>query len=345
MKLTGKEVGLLNRTIEQWEEDEVIDTSTAKKLRETYDTDDDVKTLTFYAFFAAISCALLAFIALVLDEKWLERLRQYFAFSTLTIVLLFAVISVLLTIYLRRRKKKYVNAVWANETTAILLGLSTCVSVTYFGKGLSLNTSAYYWLLLAASIALGAEAVLLKSRVLWVGMLIAFVGWFTTFSMADETSFFLGMNMPLRLFVMSLFLLLSYYLLKRWKGFSAFESLHYYLVWLIVFTTAWGCSIYGNYSLTEWFKFKQEKIIFWAIGFTFFLVSLLLYALKSGDKRLRDLTLIFLIIDIYTRFFEYFWDRTNKGIFFIFLALSFWLIGKQLDRWRKKQEEKRRILE
>jgi len=48
------------------------------------------------------------------------------------------------------------------------------------------------------------------------------------------------------------------------------------------------------------------------------------------------MALLFLLLNLYTRYFEYFWDVTNKGIFFTILALSFWLIGKKLEQYRRK---------
>jgi len=48
------------------------------------------------------------------------------------------------------------------------------------------------------------------------------------------------------------------------------------------------------------------------------------------------LGLVFFLVNIYTRYFEYFWDRTNKGIFFAILALSFWFVGKKAEQLRNR---------
>ena len=39
-----------------------------------------------------------------------------------------------------------------------------------------------------------------------------------------------------------------------------------------------------------------------------------------------------MLINIYTRYFEYFWDVTDKALFFIILGLSFWLIGRKAEK-------------
>ncbi|MBL4678753.1 MAG: hypothetical protein JKY70_21555, partial [Mucilaginibacter sp.] len=39
----------------------------------------------------------------------------------------------------------------------------------------------------------------------------------------------------------------------------------------------------------------------------------------------------------YTKYFEYFWESTNKTIFFAILALSFWLVGRKAEKiWNVK---------
>ena len=43
----------------------------------------------------------------------------------------------------------------------------------------------------------------------------------------------------------------------------------------------------------------------------------------------RGFGLTFLFINLYTRFFEHFWDHMHKAIFFALLAVSFWCLGTQ----------------
>lgn len=35
---------------------------------------------------------------------------------------------------------------------------------------------------------------------------------------------------------------------------------------------------------------------------------------------------------LYTKYFEYFWINTNKFIFFVILALSFYLLGAKAEK-------------
>lgn len=340
MKLNQKEASLLDKAIEKWEDDELIDGQTAEKLRASYESHEgDYKAFTFYAFIAAVSCALLAFGALVLDEKWIERMRRYFAFSELTIGILFSACTVLLVWYIRKRKQKYIDASWANESLCILLGLSASVAIAYFGKGFSVDSDHYYWLIFATGIVLGVLAYIVQSRLLWVVMLLTFGGWWAAYTEAaaiNNSAYFWGMNMPLRLTLYGLVTLGIAYLIPRVKRLAEFATVSYFAGWILFLVAAWGLSVSGNYSFQEWTTFRQSRVLPWAIAYTVLLTGLLVYAFKRKENPLRDMALLFLLLNLYTRYFEYFWDVTNKGIFFTILAFSFWFMGRKLEQYRRK---------
>lgn len=337
MKLNAKEVQLLDSVLDHWEANEYLDENKVAQLKSSYQSESgDYRTLSFFAFFAAISCALLAFGALVLDEKWIERMRTYFSFSEFTIALLFGGLSILLVWYIKKRKQKYINTTWANESLSVLLGLSICVMVAYFGKGIGSSKDAYYWLILAAGGFLGLSSYLVSSRVLWLSMIVALSAWFASFSYELGHPYWLGMTMPLRLFVWATLLLFGFYCLPQKRWWAPLRSPTYFIVWIMFLTAAWGLSIFGNIAMDRWLNLRQVYVLPYAIGNTMLLATLLWWSIKQSDRRLRDMVLLFFILNIYTRYFEYFWDRTNKGIFFAILALSFWLTGRRLELWRKR---------
>jgi hypothetical protein len=46
----------------------------------------------------------------------------------------------------------------------------------------------------------------------------------------------------------------------------------------------------------------------------------------------RGFGITFIFINLYTRFFEYFWEGTHKAIFFAILAISFWYLGSRAEK-------------
>jgi hypothetical protein len=60
----------------------------------------------------------------------------------------------------------------------------------------------------------------------------------------------------------------------------------------------------------------------------------------------RGFGLTFLFINLYTRYFEYFWNTLHKAIFFALLAISFWFIGSRAEKiWNISMPRRRTSVE
>jgi len=100
----------------------------------------------------------------------------------------------------------------------------------------------------------------------------------------------------------------------------------------------WLLSIFGNYgSIDNWLHIKQISLFYWGIISAVVAGGFLFFGLKTQDVIAREFGITFLLIFIYTKYFEYFWEHTDKTIFFAILGLSFWLIGRKAERiWNFK---------
>lgn len=339
MRVNKKEAALLQKAIDQWQKDNIIDETTGEKLKHSVSAyRDDFDSLTFYAFVAAISCTILAFGALVLDEKWIERMRRFFEFSELVISLIFIGITIFLVWVLKRRKRKYPYTSLANESFSILIALSAGVAIAYLSKSFVISPYYYGLVIFSGGIIYGVIGRYLNSKILWICMLAAIVGaWgVQTYAWSGDAmkSYFLGMNYPLRMTIFGAAFLLAAYLLKN--RLSQYYKETFYFGWIFFLFSAWILSISGNLDYDVWAAIRQGKLFMWAIGFTLLMIALVVYAFKLKDELFRDIVILFFLLNIYTRYFEYFWDRTNKGLFFALLALSFWLIGRKAEQMRRK---------
>lgn len=340
MELDKKEAHLLDRVIALWQQSALIDEEKAKQLQDTYTRrESNLGTLAIYAFIAALSCGLLAFGSLVLDEKWIELLRKQFGVSEVIVSIIFLLLTFLLTYWVKRRKQRYPEAGIANESFLITVVMSFGVAMVYLGRSLGYSGEHYIWLILLAAIGYGALAFYLKSPLLWVVMIIALAGFWgaATYEWQDKADYFLGMNYPLRMSLFGILVVLAAFALKRLPALGYVQQTSLVTGWLLLLIAAWTLSIFGNYSSYEaWSAIRQGRLWPWALAYTILLIAVLWYAVRQKDDTLRDIILIFFLVNIYTRYFEYFWDRTNKGLFFALLAVSFWWLGKKAERWRKQ---------
>jgi predicted membrane protein len=84
--------------------------------------------------------------------------------------------------------------------------------------------------------------------------------------------------------------------------------------------------------MTAWNKASQLELFHWALLFGAVAILAVWYGLKFDDQVTRGFGLTFLFINLYTRFFEFFWDTIHKALFFAILAASFWLLGSRAEK-------------
>ncbi len=110
---------------------------------------------------------------------------------------------------------------------------------------------------------------------------------------------------------------------------------------LYLFIALWIMSIFGNYgSITDWHAVKQYELLHWALLFGAVALASIWYGIRHDDGVSRGFGLTFLFINLYTRYFEYFWNFTHKAVFFAVLAVSFWFLGTKAERiWNLKGVE------
>jgi len=343
MEVEKREAEVIEKAIQAWRAEGVIDEVAAQKLtKHVRVKDSNANVLSLYAFISAVSCGLLAFGALVMDEKWIELLRRRFGFSEILVGVCFAIITLLFVYFSKKRIKKNVYSPAANETFNITIILSLIVTLAYFGRSIGYQNGNYAPLLLVAASAFGIAAWYLRSQLLWATMLVALAGWWgaQTYYWSGDADYVMGMNYPLRFTIFGVSLVLASFAVQHIKALQHFAKVTQVIAWVLFLTAAWTLSIFGNNgSFEEWQRIRQGKFWFWAMSFSLMLIGLIFYAFRKRDDFLRDVCLVFFLLNIYTRYFEYFWDKTNKGLFFAILAFSFWGVGRMAERWRKKQLE------
>lgn len=347
MELDKIQAKVVNEAIQFWEEDNKITPELAKELRASYTLrNSNADAISSYALISAISCGLLAFGALVIDEKWIELLRKKWGFSETIVGIGFTLLALLFVILAKRRKSKSTGSSASNETYNITIVLTVGIAITYWTRSFSNFNGNYALPLLLAAATYAIIAVLLDSKLLWVVMLVALSGWWgaQTHYWSEGSFRFAGMNYPLRMTVFGLIIWCASWIVGRVKSLNFFANSTYTIGLFLFLVAAWTLSIFGNFDdLEGWKMIRQGHFWYWAVGFTALLAGLIIFAFRNKNDTLRDMALIFFLLNIYTRYFEYFWDRTNKGIFFAVLAVSFWLVGRKAEQWRSKERSLEKI--
>ena len=336
MDVTKDEAAVIRKALAAWQEEGALDAATAKRLDEgLVMTRAARQQLGQYFLLISISCSLLAFGALFLDSKLLETFRRAFALSNWSIAALMAGLAATLFWYIRKRLRPTAELV--REFYFVLGGLAALTALVYICKEVGTGR-AYSGFLFAATVLLVALSLPFRSLALWLGALAAFASWAgAAMWVWSRDGLFLGMNIPMRFIPVGAIVFYAGYRLRR-NSKTDFAASHTRALGLgLLLLALWMTSIFGNYTdLSVWSEVRQTGMIGYAVLFALVAGGALLWGIRTDDPLLRDVGLVALLLNGYTRYFEYFWDAMNKGLFFLMLAVSFFLFGRWLGKERGK---------
>ncbi|MBR8535951.1 hypothetical protein KDU71_10315 [Carboxylicivirga sediminis] len=350
LSVSKKQGKVINEAIEHWHASDIIDDATRASLSGSVETRRfEWKKLAIYSFWISIVCVIISFSALVADELLMELIERFFTSSDVVLCLSFAAIASMLYLWAFMRQKRHPQKVFSNEFIVMIGILSTATAIAYLGKALDSGDGHFSVLFLIATIVYGCIGLLFPSKLVWVFAILSLGAWFGTETgyISGWGAYYLGMNYPLRFVVFGLALTALSFVFSRFKPLRPFQKSTYTLGLLYLFIALWILSIFGNYGdWDEWEQIKQISLFGWGLIFGLFAIAAIAYGLKFDDYTSRSFGITFLFINLYTKFFEYFWDATHKTIFFLILGFTFWLIGRNAEKiWNLEFLNKKEIKE
>lgn len=336
MQFNKKQGLFLTKTIQDWQAQGIISPETADTLSSSFKIRPfDWARLAKYSFWISIICAVIAVAAILLDAMLMELLQRLFHSSGLVPCIIFSILSVVTYILAFKRRKKFPEKTFSNEAIIFIGVLFTAVAVAFFGKFIDTGSGHYSLLFLLSTVIYAVIAFCFPSRLVWIFCLLSLGAWFGTETgyMSGSGAYFLGMNYPLRFILFGSVLVALSFAFKPRAFLNEFSHSTYVIGLLYLFIALWILSIFGNYSdLDTWREVPQYQLALWGVLFAAVALLTIFYGLKYDDATSRGFGITFLFINLYTRYFEYFWDHTHKAIFFIILAVSFWLIGRYAEK-------------
>ncbi len=336
LNLDKQEAEFLDQTISHWEADGLINPGTATQLRASYDVKQfDWRRLAQYSFWIALACGLIAVASLVIDDAIINLLQKLYDTPDIVISIIAAGLAAGFYYYGQKLKGKHPERLFSNEATIFAGVLFTAISIAFLGKALDNGSGHFSVLFLLSVLVYSILAFKFKSKLIWAFALISLGSWFGTETgyQTRWSDYFLGMNYPLRFVVFGSLLTAVGLFLEKSRRLPDFNTLTYIIGLFYLFISLWLLSIFGNFGdIEDWIKVKQTDLFYWGIISAGAALGFMIYGLKRKDAIAREFGITFLLINIYTRYFEYLWDITDKAVFFGILAISFWLIGRKAEK-------------
>lgn len=337
MQLSKKEARTVENVIGTWVSEKVITQELSETLLNSYQVAHfDWKRVAKYSFWLAICCIIISISAALADEWLIALIERIFNAPDIVKCISLASISAGLYYLGIRRKRGNPEKVYSNEAIFFLGVATTAAAIAYFGRVIDTGSGHFSLLLLLASIVYGLLGLWFPSKLVWVFSLLSLGGWIgaETGYASGWGAYYLGMNYPLRFVLFGLVLIIaSAYIFKQWSNRADFLSPSKVIGLLYLFIALWIMSIFGNYGDSEsWQRAKQIELFHWSILFAAASIASIYHGVKYDDGTTRGFGITFIFINLYTRFFEYFWDNTHKAVFFAILAISFWYLGTRAEK-------------
>lgn len=335
MNVTRKQQRIIQRALEEWQNAGELTREDRLRLAETLHVSAfDWQRLSRYAFWTALACLLVALGSLFADSDAIAWLVSLFSDSALARIALPTVIALACYAWGFRRQRR--EAQWHYSTEAILFTgvVFTAVALWQLGVRLDDGSGHIAPLFLVGCAIYGAIGYAGRSGLVWLFFLLALGNWFgaETGYVSGWGAYWLGMSYPIRFVLFGGALLgLCFALQKRLRQRRLFNvSKAMGLTYL--FIALWILSIFGNHDLDSWYGLAPTQLLPWALLFGVAAGISIYISLKTDDGMLRGFGLTFLAINLYTRFFEYFWGSMHKVAFFLILAASLAVLGRYAER-------------
>ena len=336
MRLTKKKARIVASAIEAWMEEKLLSREQGQRLLESYEVAEfDWKRLARYSFWTAIICIIIAVGAAIADDFIRQLLAQLFNAPDSVKCLITAGIAAIFYYFGVQRIAESPEKVYSNEAIFFLGVLATAGSVAFFGRAIDMGSGHFSLLILLAALIYGGLGLWFPSKLVWLFSLLSLTSWMGTETgyMSGWGAYYLGMNYPLRFVLFGLVLTVCSGVFSRWPARREFTVSTRAMGLLNLFIALWIMSIFGNYGdIDQWRQVKQIELFHWSLVFAIAAIASIYHGIKEDDGTTRGFGITFLFINLYTRFFEYFWNNTHKAIFFAILALSFWFLGSRAEK-------------
>ena len=322
---------IILKEIKEWYNQDLIEENLYLQLSSMYQKNEwDFTTIikwTLVLGAVMISIGLISFITLLVQSIYLAIL----------ILSAFCLASYYYGFKLKERDFKYYFPKTGNALIAIsslLLGADIfAINKFIFNEGIHWTT-----LIFVISIIYLFIAYFKENTLVLVFSLLGFAAWFgaVTGYISGWGAYYLGLNYPMRFTLISPIIILIAYFHKK-LDLSVPESFirtYYSFGLLFVNLSLWILSIFGYQGgLGNWgFSSNNIELLFFSIVWLTADAVIFLIGAKFKDKMFVGYAVTFIILNLYTRYFEFFWDKMYKSLFFIILGGISIIIGLYFEK-------------
>jgi hypothetical protein len=343
IELTAAQADAVQKALRHWSQSKLIPANLASDLLATVQVVEgqhafDWEKFAKYSLRLAVICFAIAVISLVFDGIVPKIIKRIMSLSATLRVIATSALAVAVHVAGYQRSLTTPKEIYFNEAIHSLGVLLFALVALQVGVALEANKEKNHSILngieLSLAIVYGTVAVLVQSNFIWSCGMILFGNWFGSWTAYSGGTYYLGMNYPLRFALLGAAVMAVSSFMRDYTLTVTLWSATRTWGMLYLFVALWMLSLFGNDELLGKHTAHEGilgRIAFWSIGFLCAAAIAVWHGLRYGDSTTKGFGLTFLGINLYSKFFEFFWSKSYKPVFFAILALSLGFIGRYAE--------------
>ena len=333
MIVTKSKAQTIKQAIKFWQGEGLLDEAKAGQLDKSIEVATfDWKRMARYSFIISVTCFVVAAVSLTN----LPLFAFLLACPTNRLIIA-GLISGVAYFFASKRMREKPLYLFSNETIMLVAVFATAWAIAEIGIILDSGSGRFSTLLLLACLIYLSIGWLTKSTMAWLFALISMGAWLgaATGYISGWGAYYFAMHYPLLFVAFGGLVTAAALNFENFKGFNPLFGVTLKTGLFYLFMALWIMSIFGNSTGRFWRRPGIFELVVFGLLFAAVAVWAIWLGMKKDSAVLRGYGLVFLLINIYTRFFEHFWNELNIGIFFGILGLSLWLLGSKAEKiWR-----------
>ena len=203
--------------------------------------------------------------------------------------------------------------------------------------GLTVHFAIPFVACLLAAVIYGLMAIERQSNVVWIMALLALGQWVGVLVVYAHGNYYVGLLEPLKILSLGVILfalaqtsMFDLYPFRCFVTTTLVIGIIYTNIALAVLSTVGYHPERQTVERLGSEESSQAQLMAWSMVWLFSSVALDFYGLLSNRVSARRLAWVFIVLNVYIKFFEYFWQPSTKPFFFIVVGTALCFVAYQL---------------
>ncbi|WP_295161597.1 DUF2157 domain-containing protein [uncultured Brachyspira sp.] len=321
----GSRKRLILRELKKWNKDNIISNEQFEILSKKYKND--------YIDWQPIIRAIMI-IGIIMVAAGFISFISFYIFSIYFIAFLFTIFFILGFAIDKALKIKEIYLPKTSSAVICVSSIFLSADIFTISYIITNNKDNFIFLSLISIIIFFIIAYIKKDYAVLSIALIGLITWYG-FEGFDISGIDLTLNNYIRFITTSIFVfLIGITDINKKLGVKYLRfSVIYYNIGLLYLNIIFAVmSVFGNSDKVMIFEYKSEEILIYSFLFLISNIITLIIGCRLKKFSIIRCSVFFIILNMYIRYFEYFYLKVNTWIFFIILGISTILIGIVIER-------------